>query len=117
MIQSVRAAREIADAENRRLVLVLGVMRELGARSDELHASVGAAAAGARAAGLAVVSADAEPMARAAEAAGARVHRFADAAAAASAMPAMVQARDVVLIKASNSLGLSAVAKQLVGGT
>lgn len=113
MTASIRAAREIADAEGRRLVLVLGVMRELGARSDELHALVGRAAAEARPAALLVVSPDAEPLARAAEGLGAVVSRAADAAGAKEAALGLVGPGDVVLVKASNSLGLSAVADRL----
>ncbi|MBL9027215.1 MAG: UDP-N-acetylmuramoyl-tripeptide--D-alanyl-D-alanine ligase [Myxococcales bacterium] len=115
MIASIRAAREIADAEGRRLVLVLGVMRELGARSDELHAEVGAAAAAASPAALVVVSTEA--MARAAEAAGASPKLAADATAAVEVASTLVSPGDVVLVKASNSLGLSLVAARLAERT
>jgi UDP-N-acetylmuramoyl-tripeptide--D-alanyl-D-alanine ligase len=114
MIASIRAAGEIAAAEGRRLVLILGVMRELGARSDELHAEVGRAAAASRPASLVVVHADAEAMAQAAEASGAEVRRAADARAATDLALEVARAGDVVLVKASNSLGLSAVASRLV---
>jgi UDP-N-acetylmuramoyl-tripeptide--D-alanyl-D-alanine ligase len=115
MIASIGAAREIATAEARGLVLVLGVMRELGARTAELHAEVGAAAGAAGARVVIVVSPDAEPMARAAEAAGAVVRRAPDAAAALLLAKELVGPGDVVLVKASNSLGLSAVAAGLGG--
>ncbi|NUO52427.1 MAG: UDP-N-acetylmuramoyl-tripeptide--D-alanyl-D-alanine ligase [Polyangiaceae bacterium] len=114
MIASIRAAGEIAAAEGRRLVLILGVMRELGVRSDELHAEVGRAAAAARPAALVVVHQDAGAMAQAAEASGVQARRVPDASAAADLALEVAQAGDVVLVKASNSLGLSAVASRLV---
>ncbi len=113
MRASIRAAREIATAEGRDLVLFLGVMRELGAEAAALHADVGRAAAEARPTVVVAVSPDAEPLASAAEAAGAAVRRVADAAAAVDLAATLVSPGAVVLVKASNSVKLWSVAAAL----
>jgi UDP-N-acetylmuramoyl-tripeptide--D-alanyl-D-alanine ligase len=115
-LASIDAAREVAVTRAARLVLVLGAMRELGPRSAELHAEVGRAAAASGAGLLIVVGPEAEPLAAAAEARGAAVVRAADAAQAERAAHDAVRPGDVVLVKASNSLGLMSVAARLRGG-
>jgi UDP-N-acetylmuramoyl-tripeptide--D-alanyl-D-alanine ligase len=112
MMASIEAAQEIAQALERRLLLVLGPMFELGAESDALHERVGRAAAAAKPARVIVVAS--EPMARAATAAGAEVVQAPNAAEAEIAATGAVSARDVVLVKASNSVGLSRVARRLL---
>ncbi|HTJ85515.1 MAG TPA: UDP-N-acetylmuramoyl-tripeptide--D-alanyl-D-alanine ligase [Polyangiaceae bacterium] len=111
MRASIDAAREIADGLERPLVLILGEMRELGAGSDALHEEVGAHAARAKPRVVVVVGSPA--LAAGAAAAGAEVIRVDDATAALAAAAAALRPRDVVLVKASNSLGLSPVAARL----
>ncbi len=60
---SIRAAAEIARATGRRLLLVLGEMRELGAESDAGHDEVGRAAAASGAAQIFAVTGAAERIA------------------------------------------------------
>jgi UDP-N-acetylmuramoyl-tripeptide--D-alanyl-D-alanine ligase len=116
MRSSIHAASEIARGDGARLVLVLGAMYELGTRSAELHAEVGRAAAEAAPAAIVVVGALARPLAEAALAAGAaRVDHVPTAADAVELARSLVRPGDVVLVKASNSLGLSAVANALHG--
>ena len=111
MRASIDAAHEIADALERPLVLVLGAMRELGAESDALHEELGAHAAQARPRMLVAVAAPA--LAARARADGATVIEVADAAAALVALGPALSPGDVVLVKASNSIGLSRVAAAL----
>jgi UDP-N-acetylmuramoyl-tripeptide--D-alanyl-D-alanine ligase len=111
MRASIDAAREIADALERPLVLVLGAMRELGAESDALHEELGAHAAEARP--RAIVSVAAPALAARAKAEGAHVVEVADATAALEAVGQLLAPGDVVLVKASNSIGLSRVAAAL----
>src|SRR6185295_16203017 len=58
-ISSIRAAAEIARASQRRLLLVLGEMRELGAESAPGHDDVGRAAAASGAAEVFAIAGDA----------------------------------------------------------
>lgn len=117
MRSSIDAAAEIARSLGRPLVLVIGSMFELGARSAELHAEVGAQAAQSGARAIVVVGGEiADPMARAVEAAGAALTRAADAAGATAALRKDMPSGAVVLIKASHSVGLTAVAAALVAG-
>ena len=108
MLASIAAASEIAVAMKRRLVLVLGEMYELGDASSALHARVGEAARESGAGALVAVSGAARVYAEGApsglEAAFAR-----DVDEAIAAVKRVVQAGDVVLVKASNSVGLSKV--------
>jgi UDP-N-acetylmuramoyl-tripeptide--D-alanyl-D-alanine ligase len=96
---------------------VLGEMTELGAAADELHEVAGAQAAQAGLAGLIVVGDKAAPMltgAKAAGFAGELVH-VPDAAAAERAVRSRMRPGDVVLVKASHSIGLEEVAMALTG--
>ncbi|NUP06902.1 MAG: UDP-N-acetylmuramoyl-tripeptide--D-alanyl-D-alanine ligase [Polyangiaceae bacterium] len=114
MKASIEAAREIASSLGRPLVLVLGSMFELGPRSEELHEDVGRAAADAKPRAVVAVGALATALARGAESSGAHVVVAADASAAESVVAGIIAAGDVVLVKASNSLGLHRVAAQLL---
>jgi UDP-N-acetylmuramoyl-tripeptide--D-alanyl-D-alanine ligase len=118
---SMRAAIETAAAlpHAGRRVAVLGDMRELGATSEQYHREVGDAAGRAGFALLACVGTDARWLADAAEAAGMppdAVLRFADSAAAADRLPALVRPGDLVLIKASRGIRLELVANALAAG-
>lgn len=120
MLSSIHAARELAEAASARLVLVLGAMFELGELSAALHAEVGRSAALAGPAALVVVGELAAPLAEAARAelraagSAARVEQLATAADASAVARELVRPGDVVLVKASNSVGLSAVASSLL---
>ncbi|MBL8741570.1 MAG: UDP-N-acetylmuramoyl-tripeptide--D-alanyl-D-alanine ligase [Myxococcales bacterium] len=111
MEASIEAAQEIARALERDLVLVLGPMFELGDESDALHERVGRRAAAAAPKRVVVVGS--EPLAKAAAGGGAGVALVSDAAGAELATLDAVSPRDVVLVKASNSVGLSRVARCL----
>ncbi len=108
MIASIEAASEIARALERRLVLVLGEMYELGAASAALHERVGEVAR-ATGAPIIAVSGQAEAFVR-----GAAHASFArDVVAAEAALAAVLEPGDVVLVKASNSVGLGAITATL----
>jgi len=114
--QSVRAAlRTLSEvAQGRRGVIVLGEMRELGDLATEEHSSLGSAivASGAR---LAVSCGGLADLAvQGAEQAGVTVTRGRDASDAARLAAALVAAGDVVLVKASRSVGAESVVEELV---
>ena len=97
---------------------VLGHMTELGEDADRLHEEIGAAAAGAGLAGLIVVGEQAAPMLAGAKAVPAwhgELLSVPDAAAAVRAVRDRIRAGDVVLVKASHSIGLERVALALTG--
>ncbi|MGI8987590.1 MAG: UDP-N-acetylmuramoyl-tripeptide--D-alanyl-D-alanine ligase [Nocardioidaceae bacterium] len=109
-----------------RSVAVLGVMRELGASSDEEHASLGRLAAELGVSELVVVREEARPLHTGALAVAAsggwsgRSTLVPDADAAVALLrgaPERVGAGDVVLVKASRSEGLERVATALVSPT
>jgi UDP-N-acetylmuramoyl-tripeptide--D-alanyl-D-alanine ligase len=97
---------------------VLGHMTELGDDADRLHEEVGAAAAAAGLAGLIVVGEDAAPILAGAKSVpawqGELVH-VPDAAEAVRAARDRLRDGDVVLVKASHSIGLERVALVLTG--
>ena len=92
-----------------RLVAVLGEMAELGAAAAELHRRVGETAASL---GYDVLVAVGEPARGYLEGAGAAVegHWAGDSAAVVSLVAGILQPGDRVLVKASRSVGLEAVA-------
>ena len=105
-------------ARGRRAFAVLGHMTELGDDADRLHEEVGAAAAGAGLAGLIVVGDEAAPMLAGAKAVPSRPGELLsvpDAAAAVRAVRERARDGDVVLVKASHSIGLERVALALTG--
>jgi UDP-N-acetylmuramoyl-tripeptide--D-alanyl-D-alanine ligase len=105
-------------ARGRRGFAVLGYMTELGDDAERLHEDVGAAAAAADLAGLIVVGEDAAPILVGAKSApswqGEPVW-VPDAAAAVRAARDRLRHGDVVLVKASHSIGLEQVALALTG--
>ena len=115
--ESVRAALDAiatigADPAVRRTLAVLGVMRELGAASEESHRGVGAYAAG-RVDQLLVVGDEARPIHDAAVAAGRPSVFVEDNEAALAWLREGVQDGDAVLVKASNGARLYEVAVAL----
>ncbi|MGH9392671.1 MAG: UDP-N-acetylmuramoyl-tripeptide--D-alanyl-D-alanine ligase [Terriglobales bacterium] len=98
----------LAATPGQRRVAVLGEMRELGAAAAALHRQVGAAAAGAGLDLLVGVQGDAALMLEGARAAGfaGPTQFFPHAAAAAAALPALLQPGDAVLFKASRTVRL-----------
>ncbi len=113
MCASIRAAAEIAEAQKRRLVLVLGEMRELGAAAEGGHDEVGRAA---RESGAALVIAVGPLAARYGAplegSAIAHVHTRTAEEAARVAREA-VRAGDLVLVKGSRGIGTDAVVRAL----
>ncbi len=105
-------------ARGRRGFAVLGHMTELGDDADRLHEEIGAAAAAASLAGVIVVGEAAAPILTGTKAVpawqGELVH-VADAAAAVRAARDRLRDGDVVLVKASHSIGLERVALALTG--
>ncbi len=114
--ESVRAAlRTLAEvAQGRRVVVILGEMRELGDRAEDEHASLGAAIveAGARFAVSCGGLADLAVLA--AEPSGVAGTRAVDVEDAGRVAAAHVRAGDVVLVKASRSVGAERVVEALV---
>jgi UDP-N-acetylmuramoyl-tripeptide--D-alanyl-D-alanine ligase len=111
---SIQAAAEIARATDRRLVLVLGEMRELGALSRSGHDEVGRAAAASGAAEIFTVGGGDAPRitARATEASATAVHAESAQEVAALVVRA-VRAGDLVLVKGSRSIGTECVVDAL----
>jgi UDP-N-acetylmuramoyl-tripeptide--D-alanyl-D-alanine ligase len=118
--ESVRAALSALTvmARGRRGFAVLGPMTELGPAAERFHRQAGAQAAESGLAGLVVVGADAAPMlAGAAEVSGWRgeLLHVPDGQGALAALRNRLRAGDVVLVKASHSVGLETVALALTG--
>jgi UDP-N-acetylmuramoyl-tripeptide--D-alanyl-D-alanine ligase len=110
---SLKTAREMSDSLGRRLVVVLGEMRELGPLAAEEHDEVARAAVAASPALLVAVNGEAERFAAAASAAGipASFHRTGE-----EAVPFVLESvrpGDVVLVKASRGVQLETVASAL----
>jgi len=97
-----------------RRIAVLGPMRELGTHSDELHAGLAPAVIDAKVDELILVGDETRPL-EAALASQVRVCRAADPDDAARQLRAMLRAGDVVLVKASNSVGLARVIERVSG--
>jgi UDP-N-acetylmuramoyl-tripeptide--D-alanyl-D-alanine ligase len=118
--ESVRAAISTLAvmAAGGRAIAVLGHMTELGGDADELHEAAGAQAAMANVACLVVIGDQAAPMAAGAKSVrswhGELLH-VPDAAAAARVLDNRLTGGDVVLVKASHSIGLERLAMALTG--
>ena len=116
--ESVRAALrtlgEVSENRGRRAVAVLGEMRELGPLGRDEHAALGSAIA-ASGATLAVAIGDVAELAiAAAEGAGVTGVRVADAERAGRVAATLVEPGDVVLVKASRSVGAERVVAALL---
>ena len=110
MAATLKSLGEELDVKRR--IAVLGPMRELGPHADQLHAGLAPAVVGAKVDELILVGADMQPLEQALDG---QVHHtnVHDAAEAAEAVSRLLQPGDAVLVKASNSVGLSRVIEQL----
>ncbi|MDE3131868.1 MAG: UDP-N-acetylmuramoyl-tripeptide--D-alanyl-D-alanine ligase, partial [Acidobacteriota bacterium] len=111
---SMRAALDdLADTAPARRVAVLGDMLELGADAERYHREIGRYAGGAADVLVAV-----GPLAACmAEEFAGEAHLAADARAAAGLLSGLLRAGDVVLVKASNGVGLQLVCERLTAAT
>jgi UDP-N-acetylmuramoyl-tripeptide--D-alanyl-D-alanine ligase len=114
--QSVRAAlRTLSEiAAGRRIIVVLGEMRELGPASSHEHAALGHAIAESGAQLAVSCGGFADLAIQAAERGGVGAARGEDTDEAAELAVAQVQAGDVVLVKASRSVGAERVVEALL---
>jgi UDP-N-acetylmuramoyl-tripeptide--D-alanyl-D-alanine ligase len=95
-----------------RRIAVLGPMRELGRRSEELHAALAPFVIDAKVDELVLVGEDMRPLEKALDGQ-AHITSVADAKEAADAVSRLLRPGDAVLVKASNSVGLSRVIELL----
>ncbi|MBA3576120.1 MAG: UDP-N-acetylmuramoylalanyl-D-glutamyl-2, 6-diaminopimelate--D-alanyl-D-alanine ligase, partial [Sphingomonas sp.] len=98
-----------------RRIAVLGAMRELGPKSDELHAGLAPMLIDAHIDELVLVGAETKPLENAVRD-GMNVTRADDAEQAAQAVLEMLRPGDAILVKASNSVGLARVVERLTEG-
>jgi UDP-N-acetylmuramoyl-tripeptide--D-alanyl-D-alanine ligase len=114
---SIQAAAEIARATGRRLLLVLGEMKELGALSAAGHDEVGRAAAASGAADvLAVGGGEAPRIAARAVEGGTRASHAARVEDVAALVTLRLRPGDLVLVKGSRSIGTERIVAALEGG-
>lgn len=112
---SMRAAlAALAEMDGARRVAVLGEMKELGPIAEREHEALGTAVAQAGVKLLVSCGGLADAIARVAAAAGVEVVRAASAEEAARTAAERVRPRDVVLVKASRSVGAERVVEALV---
>jgi UDP-N-acetylmuramoyl-tripeptide--D-alanyl-D-alanine ligase len=114
-LASLEAAREIADASGRALVVVAGEMRELGPEVASGHEQVARAIVAARPRLVATCGGEAERIAAIVEGAGIAVVRRASSAEAATAVASMIAAGDVVLVKGSRGATTEKVVDAILG--
>ncbi|WP_437687705.1 UDP-N-acetylmuramoyl-tripeptide--D-alanyl-D-alanine ligase [Sorangium sp. So ce176] len=115
MRSSLKTAVELAGALGKRLVLLLGEMRELGALAAAEHDALGAQVGAARPAALIAVGGEASRIARAAEAAGVPAWFAGDAGAAAARAIEVVERGDLVLVKGSRGIRMERIVEALAG--
>jgi UDP-N-acetylmuramoyl-tripeptide--D-alanyl-D-alanine ligase len=111
---SLLAARELADARQARLVLVIGEMRELGALSAEQHTQVGQLLGQSGAAVLVAVAGDAQRFVAPAQRAGLDASFAETAELALTLLLARLEPKDVVLVKASRGVRAERLVRGLV---
>jgi UDP-N-acetylmuramoyl-tripeptide--D-alanyl-D-alanine ligase len=114
MEASLRAASEIAVREKRRLVVVLGEMRELGATSTREHDQLGQRVAGADVAEVISVGGEAERITREAARAGKNAWFALDAEQAIGTVLSRVLPGDVILVKGSRGVQTEKIVRALV---
>ncbi|MET0594644.1 MAG: cyanophycin synthetase, partial [Polyangiaceae bacterium] len=114
MKASLAAAADVAASEKRRLVVVLGEMRELGDLSAEEHEKLGALVARTDVGCVIGVGGDAERVVREATGAGKKATFARDSAEAIAVVLAKVNAGDVVLVKGSRGVATEKVVRALV---
>jgi UDP-N-acetylmuramoyl-tripeptide--D-alanyl-D-alanine ligase len=116
-MRAMLAALAITPTAGRRIA-VLGEMLELGDDARALHAECGRAAAAAAVDELVVVGGPAaDGLAEGAEVAGlprARIHRFADSAAASPFVAGLVRGQDLVLVKGSRGTRTDVIVDRLM---
>ncbi len=113
---SMRATLAVLAREAGRKIAVLGAMRELGAQSDALHADLSPDVIASGVQYALLVGSGMEPLAAALEGK-TEVRHVADAATADAALAALIAPGDAILIKGSNSVGLSALVASLKSRT
>jgi UDP-N-acetylmuramoyl-tripeptide--D-alanyl-D-alanine ligase len=113
MAATLKALGEERDVDRR--IAVLGPMRELGDKADELHAGLAPAVLDAKVDRLILVGEDMRPLEQALNGAVA-VDRVGNVDEAAEQLARIVRPRDAVLVKASNSIGLARLVERMAGG-
>ncbi|WP_437277111.1 UDP-N-acetylmuramoyl-tripeptide--D-alanyl-D-alanine ligase [Sorangium sp. So ce375] len=113
MRSSLRTAVEVAESLGKRLVVLLGEMRELGALAAAEHDALGEQVGAVRPAALIAVGGEAARIARAAEAAGVRAWFAGDADAAAARALEIVERGDLVLVKGSRGIRMERIVEAL----
>lgn len=106
---------QLGEEKGGRRIAVLGAMKELGAQSDALHAGLAAPVAAAGLDRLILVGQETAPLADAVRDI-VSVQRVEDAASASEALRADLREGDVILVKGSNSLGLSRLVAAMTEG-
>jgi UDP-N-acetylmuramoyl-tripeptide--D-alanyl-D-alanine ligase len=114
MRSSIAVAAELASDEKRRLVLVLGEMRELGALSESEHESLGRFAAERAVAHVVAVGGDARLIATEVTAAGKTAAFAEDADRAIPMVAERVSRGDLVLVKGSRSIATEKIVRALL---
>lgn len=113
---SMRATLAMLARAAGRKIAVLGAMRELGTQSDELHAGLAPDVLSSGVEFALLVGSGMEPLAAALEGK-TEVRHVADAATADAALATLIAPGDAILIKGSNSVGLSALVASLKSRT
>ena len=117
-LESMLAALHLlAQTPGTRRIAVLGTMKELGDRSPEFHAQVGATVAKLKLDHLLILADEAEAIALADGAIGIPTERCRDHAHLTERLQALVQPGDRVLLKASRAVGLDRVVTQFTQST
>ena len=112
---SMRATLAVLGAMPGRRIAVLGEMRELGEKSGDYHAALAGPVREAGVTHTVLVGAGMAPLAEALEGS-VEIVNAPDAGAARERLVAILAPGDVVLVKGSNGVGLSAVVAALAGG-
>ena len=113
-LSMVATLRQLGRDKAERRIAVLGAMRELGNRSEELHRDLAAPIMAAPVDFAILVGPEMAPLASALEGKVAFAH-VANAGEAQDKLESIVRGGDAVLVKGSNSVGLSRVVAALTG--